>query len=95
MHVRSSSYLRELLCVELSTDGLPFPCASNGKIFLFSSDIFFLGLLMSQFTLTGYDASAHMTEVGPSAGLSSEKIYERRVSMSISAGLLTTGNSPR
>lgn len=48
--------------------------------------IFVLGLLMSQYTLTGYDASAHMTEETKSADINGPKGIISSIGISILAG---------
>ncbi|KAG0485638.1 hypothetical protein HPP92_009717 [Vanilla planifolia] len=48
--------------------------------------IFVLGLLMSQYTLTGYDASAHMTEETKSADINGPKGIISAIGISIIAG---------
>jgi amino acid transporter len=48
--------------------------------------IFLLGLLMSQFTLTGYDASAHMTEETKDAAKSGPRGIILTVGVSFVAG---------
>uniref|UniRef100_A0A5B6YKE5 Amino-acid permease BAT1 n=1 Tax=Davidia involucrata TaxID=16924 RepID=A0A5B6YKE5_DAVIN len=53
----------------------------NGKVY-----IFVLGLLMSQYTLTGYDASAHMTEETKSADKNGPKGIISSIGISIVVG---------
>ncbi|KAL0906763.1 hypothetical protein M5K25_025282 [Dendrobium thyrsiflorum] len=48
--------------------------------------IFVLGLLMSQYTLTGYDASAHMTEETKNADINGPKGIISAIGISIIAG---------
>ncbi|XAR72304.1 hypothetical protein NMG60_11018896 [Bertholletia excelsa] len=48
--------------------------------------IFFLGLLMSQYTLTGYDASAHMTEETKSADKNGPKGIISAIGISVIVG---------
>ncbi|KAK9934677.1 hypothetical protein M0R45_021813 [Rubus argutus] len=53
----------------------------NNKLY-----IFVLGLLMSQYTLTGYDASAHMTEETKSADINGPKGIISSIGISIIVG---------
>ncbi|KAG5532323.1 hypothetical protein RHGRI_026826 [Rhododendron griersonianum] len=53
----------------------------SGKVY-----IFVLGLLMSQYTLTGYDASAHMTEETKSADINGPKGIISAIGISILVG---------
>ncbi|KAM5567812.1 amino-acid permease BAT1 [Rosa sericea] len=53
----------------------------NNKLY-----IFVLGLLMSQYTLTGYDASAHMTEETKSADINGPKGIISSIGVSIIVG---------
>ncbi|KAL6969896.1 Mitochondrial branched-chain amino acid (BCAA) aminotransferase [Sarracenia purpurea var. burkii] len=48
--------------------------------------IFFLGLLTSQYTLTGYDASAHMTEETKSAAKNGPKGIISAIGISVIVG---------
>ncbi|KAJ8548259.1 hypothetical protein K7X08_030728 [Anisodus acutangulus] len=48
--------------------------------------IFVLGLLMSQYTLTGYDASAHMTEETKNADMNGPKGIVSAIGISVIAG---------
>lgn len=58
-----------------NTDGV------NGRLY-----IFLLGLLMSQYTLTGYDASAHMSEETRSADINGPKGIISSIGISIIVG---------
>ncbi|KAL8549536.1 hypothetical protein ACS0TY_008391 [Phlomoides rotata] len=60
--------------------------ADNGKGINNRFYIFVLGLLMSQYTLTGYDASAHMTEETKDADKNGPKGIISAIGISIIAG---------
>jgi amino acid transporter len=72
----------------------PFPAGFiNGTGFasgFFGSKIyiFLIGMLMSQYTLTGYDASAHMTEETHDAAISGPKGVYRSVVISVIFGYI-------
>ena len=50
--------------------------------------IFFIGMLIAQYTITGFDASAHMTEETVEANVSSSKAIVRAIYVSAVAGLI-------
>jgi Amino acid transporters len=50
--------------------------------------IFVIGLLIAQYTITGFDASAHMTEETVEANVSSSKAIVRAIYISAIAGLI-------
>ena len=50
--------------------------------------VFAIGLLLAQYTLTGYDASAHMTEETQSAAIGGPKSMVRAIYVSIIAGFI-------
>ena len=50
--------------------------------------VFLIGMLVAQYTLTGYDASAHMTEETQDAHVSGSRALVRAIYISIIAGLI-------
>ena len=50
--------------------------------------VFLIGLLLAQYTLTGYDASAHMTEETHQADVSASRAILRSIYVSVAAGFL-------
>ena len=50
--------------------------------------VFFIGLLLAQYTITGFDASAHMTEETHEAHVSGSKAIVRAIYISAVAGLI-------
>ena len=80
---------------------LAIPSHHQSASFLFSHDnltgwtgpfagfyAFSIGLLLAQYTLTGYDASAHMTEETKGAAISGPKSLVRSIYISIIAGFV-------
>ena len=77
----------------LTASGVPNKGLFNGTGFtsgIFGSSIyvFFIGMLMAQYTLTGYDASAHMTEETVDAAVSGPKGVYRSVVISVIFGYI-------
>jgi amino acid transporter len=60
----------------------------TGGIFGSTIYVFLIGLLLAQYTLTGYDASAHMTEETTDAGISGPKGIYRSVIYSVIFGYI-------
>lgn len=50
--------------------------------------VFFIGILIAQYTITGFDASAHMTEETTQANVSASKAIVRAIYISAIAGLI-------
>jgi amino acid transporter len=50
--------------------------------------VFFIGILIAQYTITGFDASAHMTEETKQANVSASKAIVRAIYISAIAGLI-------